>query len=60
MMINAATQDALDRIAQRAADVQRAFIPGALPQFGDVATDHSASILRSTRFALHRPTVRYF
>ncbi len=43
MMINAATQDALDRIAQRAADVQRAFIPGALPQFGDVATDHSAS-----------------
>jgi flagellar basal body rod protein FlgG len=42
-MVNAATQDALDRISQRAADVQRAFTPGALPHFGDVATEHPVS-----------------
>jgi flagellar basal body rod protein FlgG len=43
MMVNAATQDALDRIAQRAADVQRTFTPGAIPQFGDVATEAASS-----------------
>ena len=43
MMVNAASEDALDRIAQRAADVQRAFTPGALPLFGDVATEQPAS-----------------
>jgi flagellar basal body rod protein FlgG len=37
-MVDAVLRDALDRIAQRAADVQAAFTPGAVPRFGDVAT----------------------
>lgn len=39
MMIDPALSGALDRIAQRAADVQAAFTPGASPRFSDVATD---------------------
>jgi flagellar basal body rod protein FlgG len=37
MMIDAATETALERIAARSQDVQHAFTPGALPVFGDVA-----------------------
>lgn len=60
MMINAATQDALDRIAQRAADVQRAFTPGAVPQFGDVATDRPASRPLLDPLAVAAPQDAYF
>lgn len=42
MMIDAATERAFERIAQRAADVQRAFTPGAAANFGDSATAASS------------------
>jgi hypothetical protein len=38
MFLNAGLSAALDRVAERAADVRRAFTPGALPVRGDVAT----------------------
>lgn len=60
MMINAATQDALDRIAQRAADVQRAFTPGALPAFGDVATDAGSSRAALDPLSVAAPAQAYF
>lgn len=60
MMVNAATQDALDRIAQRAADVQRAFMPGALPQFGDVATERPASEPALDPLCVAPPTDAFF
>jgi flagellar basal body rod protein FlgG len=60
MMVNAATQDALDRIAQRAADVQRAFTPGATPQFGDVATDAPASRVAFDPLSVAAPPDVYF
>lgn len=37
MLLNAAMSDALDRIAERAADAARAFTPGAQPRRDDVA-----------------------
>ena len=37
MLLNPAMSAALDRIADRAADVRRAFTPGALPRNDDVA-----------------------
>jgi flagellar basal body rod protein FlgG len=60
MMVNAATQDALDRIARRAADVQRAFTPGAMPQFGDVATDGPASRAALDPLCVAPPADAYF
>ena len=60
MMVNAATQDALDRIAQRAADVQRAFTPGAIPQFGDVATGGPASRAALDPLSVAPPAGAYF
>jgi flagellar basal body rod protein FlgG len=43
MTMNASLGDALDRIAERAADVRRAFTPGASPVRDDVATDGGPS-----------------
>lgn len=43
MFLNPALSSALDRIAERATDVRRAFIPGSTPQNDDVATDRPAS-----------------
>lgn len=60
MMVNAATQDALDRIAQRAQDVQRAFMPGAVPQFGDVATDRATSHASLDPLSVAPPADAYF
>ena len=60
MMVNAASEDALDRIAQRAADVQRAFTPGALPQFGDVATEQPASRTALDPLSVAAPADVYF
>lgn len=60
MMVNAGMQDALDRIAQRAADVQRAFTPGAIPQFGDVATDGPASRAALDPLCAAPPAGAYF
>jgi flagellar basal body rod protein FlgG len=42
VLIDAAMENAFDRIARRAADVQRAFTPGAVPEFGDVGTPSSS------------------
>jgi hypothetical protein len=42
MLINAATENAFERIAQRAADVQRAFTPGAEALFGDAGAPPSS------------------
>lgn len=43
MFLNPALGAALDRIAERAADVRRAFVPGAMPANDDAATGKSAS-----------------
>lgn len=42
MMIDAATQQAFDRIAARTLDVERAFTPGAAPIFSDVGAAPSS------------------
>jgi len=60
MMVNAATQDALERIAQRAADVQDAFTPGATSRFGDVVTDRAASRAVLDPLAVAAPADAYF
>ncbi|MGB6985362.1 MAG: hypothetical protein WBD74_05210 [Candidatus Aquilonibacter sp.] len=60
MMVNAAIQDALERIAQRAADVQRAFTPGAIPQFGDVATASAAARPALDPLSVTAPPDAYF
>jgi flagellar basal body rod protein FlgG len=60
MMINAATEDALERIVQRAQDVQRAFMPGASAQFGDVVTDQSASRAVLDPLSAAAPADAYF
>jgi flagellar basal body rod protein FlgG len=60
MMVNAATEDALDRIAQRAQDVQRAFTPGAAPNFGDVATDRATSRAVLDPLSVAPPPDAYF
>lgn len=43
MFLNPTMSAALDRIAERAADVRRAFTPGAIPHRDDVATTAAAS-----------------
>jgi flagellar basal body rod protein FlgG len=43
VFLNPPLSAALDRITERAADVRRAFTPGALPEHGDVATSRAAS-----------------
>ena len=60
MMVNAAIQDALDRIAARAQDVQRAFTPGATPQFGDVATGAARSRPVIDPLSVTAPADAYF
>ncbi|HUA10043.1 MAG TPA: hypothetical protein VMA98_12325 [Candidatus Acidoferrales bacterium] len=60
MTINAAMQDALDRIAARAQDVQHAFTPGALPQFGDVATGAPGSRASFDPLSVAAPPQAYF
>ncbi|MGC2129817.1 MAG: hypothetical protein WA629_06945 [Candidatus Aquilonibacter sp.] len=60
MMVNAATQEALDRIAQRAQDVQRAFTPGAVSQFDDVATDRATSRASLDPLSVAPPPDAYF
>lgn len=60
MMINAATEDALERIAQRAQDVQRAFMPGATSEFGDVVTDQSDSRAVPDPLCAAAPADAYF
>lgn len=45
MIVNAASAQALEFIQERAADAARAFVPGARPDFGDVAAEaHSHAV----------------
>jgi flagellar basal body rod protein FlgG len=60
MTVNAAIQEALDRIAQRTSDMQRAFTPGALPQFGDVTTDAPTARVSLDPLAVAPPADAYF
>ncbi len=60
MTVNAAIADALDRIEQRSADVQRAFTPGAVPQFGDVTTATPTSRAALDPLSVAPPPDAYF
>ena len=60
MMVNAAAEDALERIAQRAADVQSAFTPGATSPFGDVVTDKAVSHAALDPLSIAAPPDAYF
>jgi flagellar basal body rod protein FlgG len=60
MMINAATDDALERIVARSQDVQHAFTPGATSQFGDVVTDRAASHMALDALSVAAPADAYF
>lgn len=60
MFLNAAMSAALDRIAERTADVRRAFNPGALPQHDDVATPAAVSDFTLDPLAVSAPQDAYF
>ncbi len=60
MIVNAATQRALDLIAQRAADARAAFTPGALPHFGDTTTAAPKTRLAFDPLSVSAPANDYF
>lgn len=60
MLVNPTTVAALERIAQRAADVKMAFTPGAFPQHDDVATPHPVSQPDLDPLAIAPPKDAYF
>lgn len=60
MFLNPAMSAALDRIAERAADVRRAFTPGALPRYDDVATPASQSRFTLDPLSASAPEGAYF
>jgi flagellar hook protein FlgE len=60
VFLNTATERSLDLIAQRAADVYQAFTPGAMPAFGDVATDAPQSRPILDPLAVTAPGNDYF
>jgi flagellar basal body rod protein FlgG len=60
MFLNSSLSAALDRIAERAADVQRAFTPGAVPQHDDVATPGASSSFTLDPLAVAAPEATYF
>ena len=60
MFLNAALTAALDNVAERAADVRRAFTPGALPQYDDVATPSPKSDFTLDPLAASAPDGAYF
>jgi flagellar basal body rod protein FlgG len=60
MTVNAPIQQALDRIAQRAADMERAFTPGATPLFGDVATANASAHPLLDPLSVSAPPDAYF
>lgn len=59
MMINAAVENAFERIAQRAGDVERAFTPGAVPRFDDDGAQASSRI-SSDPLSVAPPDDAYF
>lgn len=60
MFLNSTMSTALDRIAERAADVKRAFTPGAVPQHDDVATPGPASRFTLDPLSVAAPDGAYF
>jgi flagellar basal body rod protein FlgG len=60
MFFDASLSGALDRIAARAADVRRAYTPGAIPQYDDVATTASVSDFTLDPLAVVAPDGAYF
>lgn len=60
MFLNPTMSAALERIAERAADVRRAFTPGAMPQHDDVATAASASSFTLEPLSVAAPDGAYF
>jgi flagellar basal body rod protein FlgG len=60
VFLNPSMSAALDRIAERAADVRRAFTPGAVPQNNDVATAAPASQFTLDPLSASAPPGAYF
>jgi flagellar basal body rod protein FlgG len=60
MFLNAAMSAALDRITERAADVRRAFTPGAVPEHDDVLTSAPSSDFALDPLAVSAPDHAYF
>ena len=60
MFLNPSMSAALDRIAERAADVRRAFTPGAMPQHSDVATAAPESQFTLDPLSASAPHDAYF
>ncbi len=60
MFVNSATERSLDLISQRAADVYKAFIPGALPERSDVETNAPQSRVVFDPLAVSAPGDDYF
>ncbi len=60
MYLNPELGAALDRITERAADVRRAFTPGAMPQHDDVATTSSSADFTLDPLCVAAPEGLYF
>jgi flagellar basal body rod protein FlgG len=60
MFLNPALSLALDRIAERASDVRRAFVPGAPPAFDEVATGRASSQPTLDPLSVAAPDDAYF
>ena len=60
MFLNPALGAALDRIAERAADVRRAFVPGAQPQRSDVSSSNAAAQFTLDPLSVTAPAGDYF
>jgi flagellar basal body rod protein FlgG len=60
MFLSPALSAALDRIADRAADVRRAFTPASLPQHDDVATPRSLADFTLDPLSVTAPEGAYF
>ncbi|MFZ0032332.1 MAG: hypothetical protein WAK84_10710, partial [Candidatus Cybelea sp.] len=60
MFLSSSLSAALDHIAERTADVRRAFTPGAVPQHDDVATPGTSSDVTVDPLAVVAPDGAYF
>ena len=60
MFLNPSLTGALDRIAERAADLRRAYAPGAIPQNDDVATPAAASDFTLNPLSVVAPDASFF
>lgn len=60
MMIDSATERSLETIARRAADVQKAFSPGAVPRYADTATPSPSSRFVFDPLSVSAPAGDYF